>query len=41
MRQSDNGYRGLATFVALNIDRALASGAIIGAVLLAAWIQSV
>ncbi|MGB3689762.1 MAG: hypothetical protein WBA02_10735 [Jannaschia helgolandensis] len=40
MRQMQNGYRGLSVFMGLNIDRFLSAFAILGAVLLAAWVQS-
>lgn len=40
MRHIDEGYRGFATFVHLNADRLLATGAVACAVMLAAWIQT-
>ena len=40
MRQVQDGYRGLSLFVGLNIDRFLSAAAIGGAILGAAWLQS-
>ncbi|CTQ33995.1 hypothetical protein [Jannaschia rubra] len=40
MRHMQNGYRGLSIFMGLNIDRFLSAFAIVGAMFLAAWIQS-
>ncbi|WP_281493889.1 hypothetical protein [Jannaschia sp. S6380] len=40
MRHVQNGYRGLTIFMGLNIDRFLSAFAILAAVMLAAWIQS-
>ncbi|WP_092646418.1 hypothetical protein [Jannaschia faecimaris] len=40
MRHVQNGYRGLSVFMGLNIDRFLAAFSIGGAILLAAWVQS-
>ncbi|WP_275934910.1 hypothetical protein [Jannaschia seosinensis] len=40
MREMQNGYRGLSVFVGLNIDRFLATFAIVLAVMLASWFQS-
>ena len=41
MQQVRNGYRGLSIFMGLNIDRFLSVFAIVGAILLAGWIQSI
>ncbi|GIT91978.1 hypothetical protein JANAI62_24350 [Jannaschia pagri] len=41
MNHVRNGYRGLSIFMGLNIDRILAVIAILGAVILAGWIQSI
>lgn len=41
MRHMQNGYRGLSVFMGLNIDRLLSAFAIIIAVMLAVWIQSI
>lgn len=41
MRYVQNGYRGLTCFVGLNADRLLSCGAIVTAILLASWIQSI
>ena len=40
MRQVQDGYRGLSLFFGLNIDRLLSAAAIGGAILGAAWLQS-
>lgn len=40
MRQMHDGYRGLSLFLGLNIDRILSVFAIVAAILVAAWIQS-
>ena len=40
MRHMQSGYRGLSIFMGLNIDRVLSAVAIGGAMMLAAWIQS-
>ncbi|KIT15999.1 hypothetical protein [Jannaschia aquimarina] len=40
MRHMQDGYRGLSLFLGLNIDRFLSAFAIGGAILMAAWIQS-
>ncbi|MEM7641831.1 MAG: hypothetical protein AAF366_04825 [Pseudomonadota bacterium] len=41
MRHMQNGYRGLSVFMGLNIDRFLSAFAIVIAVMLAVWIQSI
>lgn len=40
MRHMQNGYRGLSIFMGLNIDRFLSVFAVVFAILLAGWIQS-
>ena len=40
MRHVQNSYRGLSVFLGLNVDRFLSAASIGGAILLAAWIQS-
>ncbi len=40
MRHMQNGYRGLSIFMGLNIDRFLSVFAVMFAILLAGWIQS-
>lgn len=40
MQQVKNGYRGLSIFMGLNIDRFLSVFAIVFAVMLAGWVQS-
>ena len=40
MRHVNDGYRGISLFLGLNIDRFLAVFAIGGALMGAAWIQS-
>ncbi|WP_371154065.1 hypothetical protein [Jannaschia sp. 2305UL9-9] len=41
MQQVKNGYRGLSIFMGLNIDRFLSVFAILLAVILAGWINSI
>lgn len=40
MRHVQDGYRGLSVFMTLNADRLLFGSAILTAILLAAWVQS-